>query len=75
MLLLHSAGVDLSRLVSDGPGHKMALALEPFLAGTPPLVGKEGRCLELRSASWIQMKARTGACPRSYVASAVCRLS
>jgi hypothetical protein len=38
-------------------------------------MGKESRYLELRSASWVKMRARNGACPRSYVASAVYRLS
>jgi hypothetical protein len=30
---------------------------------------------EVRSASWLKMMAYNGACPRSYVASAIHRLS
>jgi hypothetical protein len=37
-------------------------------------MGEECRCLELKSASWLKMMALNGACPRSYVASAVGRL-
>jgi hypothetical protein len=33
------------------------------------------RGLELSSASWLKIKAGKLACPRSYVASAVCELS
>jgi hypothetical protein len=40
-----------------------------------PLAGKVCRCLECRSPSWLKIKALDGACPRSYVASAVCVLS
>jgi hypothetical protein len=39
------------------------------------LKGKECRCLELRSVSWLKMKAQNGACPRSYIVSAIFRLS
>jgi hypothetical protein len=38
-------------------------------------MGKEHRCLELRSASWLKMKPGKRTCPRRYVASAVHRLS
>jgi hypothetical protein len=38
-------------------------------------VGKEHRGLELRSSSWLKVKARNGTCPRSPVASAARRLS
>ena len=57
------------------PVSPVILLSEYSLQASSPLAGNAHRSLVFRPASWLKMKAQNRACPRRWVASAVCTLT